>query len=853
MLHWPLVVSTLFSTPTLADLLPTSGTVQVELLEGIPAKQTWDFPVPNPSERYTEPAFGFLFVPKKYSPKAVVLDRSNPLVIRASGKVTFAAGEYRFLLRSHSAARLFIDDKLVLQTDFLRTRADGHEAVPTDLGLNEPGLRHLPVGHREKATTVRLDVGAHDFRVEAFIGGPGLRAELGELIVGVARPGDPFHLLGSTPPVPLSEEGWDRYVIANRVRASVRETMNRRAAGAEEAKYWERRHELARSEWQQRPAPVVPEVSKIHGTGAIDRFIGKKLDERKVTPAPLADDLTFLRRVTLDTVGVPPTRDEIAAFLADPGAERRSRAIDRLLADPRWADHWVGYWQDVLAENPGILKPMLNNTGPFRWYIHQAFRENLPIDRFVSELVMMEGSAMGGGPAGFGLATQNDAPMAEKAHVLAQAFLAIDLGCARCHDAPYHPHKQKELFSLAAMLEKKPITLPATSTVRVAEGARKPLVKIALKPGEKIDPAWPFEQLAGIDVPAMALREIDNPRERLAAALTSPRNERFPQVIVNRLWKRYLGLGIVEPVDDWHKAVPSHPELLDYLARELVTHDYDLKHVARLILNSNTYQRQVRPSETKATGPEDRLFAAPARRRLSAEQLIDSLFQVAGKEFRSEELTMDPEGRRPVTEMQNLGFPRRAWELTSLSNERDRPALALPAAQGIVDVLTTFGWHDSRQNPTTVRDETQTPVQPLVLANGVVGSRITRLTDESAITQLCIEDRSLPELIEAVYLQVLSRRPEPAERKLFEELLRDGYADRRVPGVPPESRGTKGHPTAVSWSNHLSPEATRIKLELERAVRAGDPPTKRLRADWRERMEDLLWSLVNSPEFVFVP
>src|SRR5262249_62026436 len=91
------------------------------------------------------------------------------------------------------------------------------------------------------------------------------------------------------------------------------------------------------------------------------------------------------------------------------------------------------------------------------------------------------------------------------------------------------------------------------------------------------------------DIPAGVLREKESPRERLAAILTSPRNERFAQVMVNRLWKRYLGFGLVEPVDDWYAAAPSHPELLQHLARELATHDYDLKHVARLILNSHTY------------------------------------------------------------------------------------------------------------------------------------------------------------------------------------------------------------------------------------------------------------------------
>src|SRR5690606_24461733 len=117
-------------------------------------------------------------------------------------------------------------------------------------------------------------------------------------------------------------------------------------------------------------------------------------------PAPLVNDLAFLRRVSLDTVGLIPTPEQIERFLADPPETRRSLVIARLLDDPGWADHWVGYWQHVLAENPGLTKPTLNNSGPFRWYLHEAFLDNKPLDRLVTELISMEGGAAMGGPAG---------------------------------------------------------------------------------------------------------------------------------------------------------------------------------------------------------------------------------------------------------------------------------------------------------------------------------------------------------------------------------------------------------------------------------------------------------------------
>jgi hypothetical protein len=133
----------------------------------------------------------------------------------------------------------------------------------------------------------------------------------------------------------------------------------------------------------------------------IDRYINGPLAAAGKQPQPLVE-FSFLRRLALDTVGVIPTPTQIAQFLSDPRETRRQLAIERFLAEPGWADHWVGYWQDVLAENPGLTKPMLNNTGPFRWFIYESFLDNKPFDRFVSELISMEGSKLGGGPAGFG-------------------------------------------------------------------------------------------------------------------------------------------------------------------------------------------------------------------------------------------------------------------------------------------------------------------------------------------------------------------------------------------------------------------------------------------------------------------
>jgi hypothetical protein len=497
---------------------------------------------------------------------------------------------------------------------------------------------------------------------------------------------------------------------------------------------------------------------------------------------------------------------------------------------------------------------MLNNTGPFRWYVHEAFSDNKPMDRFATELILMEGSAHYGGPAGFGLASENDVPLAQKAQIVAQAFMGMQMQCARCHDAPYHDFKQRDLFSLAAMLKRAPQEVPLSSSIPTnANIVIGRIVNVTLQPGTKVEPAWTLTNTVPDNLPSGVLRNAKDSRERLAALITDPRNDRFARVIVNRLWKQYLGRGLVEPVDDWETGRASHPELLDYLARELTSHDYDLKRVARLILNSHIYQREARP-DGGSNKPEHRLFAGPARRRMTAEQLVDSLFSAVGKKFESEEMNLDVDGRRPVREFKNLGTPYHSWEFTSLSNERDRPALAMPKAQQIADTLTMFGWRESRQGPQTVRDDSPNVLQPATIANGLLSNgRVTRLSDDNALTALATRgDITLSQLTRETFLRIASRLPTPEEETLLASYLKDGFDSRLIVSENAAPKKRKAQ-RPVSWSNHLNSEATTIKMEAEREARAGDPPTERLAPAWRERMEDAVWSLVNSPEFVFVP
>lgn len=575
-----------------------------------------------------------------------------------------------------------------------------------------------------------------------------------------------------------------------------------------------------------------------------------ELNVDRIHLTPLSDDLTFLRRLSLDTIGVPPTLDEIDSFLAAPSPDKRARAINRLLADPRWADRWMGYWQDILAENPNIINPTLNNTGPFRWWLYESLLDDKPLDLMVTELIRMEGSDRLGGPAGFGVASQNDVPMAAKGLVISSAFLGVEMKCARCHDSPSHSSLQKDLFQLGALLARKPLTVPKTSSVSLESltaGGRKPLIEVTLPPGSKVSPAWPFKEILDPNIGHQIAERPSDTRDLLAALITAPQNERFAQVMANRLWSQLMGRGLVEQTGDWEKSAPSHPHLLRWLGHELIRQDYSLKSLARLIFNSHAYQRSTDP-RLRETSP---LFTSPAPRRLLAEQIVDSLFHATGKPFRTEEMNIDVDGKRALSNTLSLGQPRRAWMLASLSNERDRLSLTLPRIQAVSDVLTAFGWDPSRQTTINHRSTDPTALQPAIISNGTVGIWLTRLSDDHALTTLALRDQSPEELLDQLFLRLLTRKPTTSEKELYLAQITPEYESRRTSRLlqPPSKKLSP--PRYVSWYNHLDPIADEIRRQEIIAARAGDPPTKKLVAPWRERFEDLVWALVNSPEMIY--
>jgi len=353
----------------------------------------------------------------------------------------------------------------------------------------------------------------------------------------------------------------------------------------------------------------------------IDKFIDAKLQKLHLQPSPVADDATFLRRVSLDLAGRLPTPDEVRAFLADatPSRTKRAKLIDKLIASPAFTDHWTVKWGDLLQSSRKFLGE--KGTYGFRDWINDSIAANKPYDKMVRELLTSRGSTYDDPAANFFRTTRDARPTMEKT---TQVFLGVRMVCAQCHDHPFERWTQNQYYQMSAFFSAVGIRPGYEIGEEIIYDQRADYEMKHPKDSRVVAPEFLVASATPVKIPSDSRR-----RDALAEWLVSKENPFFAKAIANRVWSYFFGRGIIDPVDDIRASNPPvNPQLLEALTQDLIDHKFDLQHLMRTIANSRAYQTAFTPNEWNATDADNFSHAMP--RRLPAEVLMDAVAQAAG-------------------------------------------------------------------------------------------------------------------------------------------------------------------------------------------------------------------------------
>ncbi len=365
--------------------------------------------------------------------------------------------------------------------------------------------------------------------------------------------------------------------------------------------------------------------------GRIDELVAAKWQRMKIAPSALCGDAEFLRRVSLDLAGLPPTAEEVRAFLADPRPvrEKRDAVIEKLLASPEFIDHSTNKWADLLQVNSKFLGG--EGARLFREWIRKEMAANTPYDQFVRKILTATGSNKDNPAASYWKILREPAETMENTTHL---FLATRFNCNKCHDHPFERWTQDQYYHTSAFFSQVALAADPAAGGAKLEGTAvekaRPLYEIVSDAKEGEVTHLRTNKVAAPEFPFPAQAELKGTRrEQLAAWMTSPDNRYFATSYVNRLWGYLTGAGIIEPLDDIRAGnPPTNPELLDYLTKEFVGHGFDARHVLRLICESRTYQLDIATNQWNA---DDKInYSHALARRLPAEVLYDAVLKAVG-------------------------------------------------------------------------------------------------------------------------------------------------------------------------------------------------------------------------------
>lgn len=549
----------------------------------------------------------------------------------------------------------------------------------------------------------------------------------------------------------------------------------------------------------------------------IDRLVQAHWQKHNVQPSLPANDQIFMRRAYLDITGTIPTGQEALNFLDSNRKDKRQVLIDQLLASEGYASHYYNYWADVLRVKSSVDNVELH--GYVEW-IKESLRKNKPYDEFVYELLTAEGRPWENGAVGYYLRDQG-MPLDNLANSVA-IFLGTQVGCAQCHDHPFERWTQQDFYQLAAFTygidlraggkdvqakrrdvdaEAKRRNLTARQQQLVAQLARynqwdvRDSTKTVLrypkdydydnaKPDEMVTPHTIFG-----DQPT--LQDGESRRAAFAKWVTSEKNPLFAKVVANRLWKQLMGVGLVEPVDDIEGAQASNPELLEFLTTAMIRLDFNLKQYIRMVMNTDVYQRR---AVSKEVEEEAYHFPGPTLRRMSAEQIWDSLVTLSMDEPLASKYGENSPYRFPYFDLRTTPAKEIVDRGVALYEQREKPKAAAPATSSKSSgpslarasemrqpaspghFLRDFGQSDRELIDGANQDPTVSQI--LTLINGRHHYQIVR--EGSVLMEHLKKVEGNEKLrMRVIYLSILGREPSSLESRLALNIFEEFKVPRR--------------------------------------------------------------------------
>jgi hypothetical protein len=558
--------------------------------------------------------------------------------------------------------------------------------------------------------------------------------------------------------------------------------------------------------WSLEPltSPAVPRTRfDALAHNPIDRFVFAQLERQKLAPSPPADRRTLLRRVTFDLTGLPPTPAAVSAFLADQSPDAYEKVVDRLLASPAYGERWGRHWLDIVryGESNGYEQNHVRpNAWPYRDYVIHSWNADKPYPQFVAEQLAADALARGdaeieaatgflvagvhdtvGNQTEEGTRQQRANDLDDMVATIGAAFLGLSVHCARCHDHKFDPIPQADYYRLAAVvagvrhgerpLSAKAVAPAAARTAYIGQlTAPEPI--FLLKRGDVMQRSEPMSPGALSRLPGLSPELAVDPRlgeagRRLALArwITDPKNPLTARVLVNRLWQYHFERGMVGTPSDFGRngEPPSHPELLDWLARDLVAGGWQLKRLHRLMVTSYTYRQASGANDAGLAGDAgNRLLWRMPLRRLEAEVVRDAILAVSGNLDRR---MSGPGYRLFKYHVVNVGIYE---PLEDQGPPTWRRGVYQQAARAVRDnLLASFDCPECAQRAPR-RDVTTTPLQALSLLNGPFAVRQA----EAFARRLEREAGTRPEAqVDRAFRLAFGRPPADSERAAARELV----------------------------------------------------------------------------------